>query len=151
VMLAAASGASRTSRRDQYNQAMTAAMGGGGGIPPDTAAGMMAAAASCSSVGTGMAQSSAASSSNSLASGGSVSNMSQSGSQNQQTAWRSKLGAIKNSFLGTPRFHRRKFSGQHSTDRGNGGGRDASMESSDNIEMESMLLDTNEYVVLEQW
>lgn len=47
---------------------------------------------------------SAASSSNSLASGG--------GSNTNITSipWRTKINSIKNSFLGTPRFHRRKMS-----------------------------------------
>uniref|UniRef100_A0AC34REG7 Protein kinase domain-containing protein n=1 Tax=Panagrolaimus sp. JU765 TaxID=591449 RepID=A0AC34REG7_9BILA len=48
---------------------------------------------------------SAASSSSSLASGGSTANVT-----SPSGPWRSKLSTIKNSFLGTPRFHRRKLS-----------------------------------------
>jgi BR serine/threonine kinase len=46
---------------------------------------------------------SAASSSNSIASGGSNTNIT-------SIPWRSKINSLKNSFLGTPRFHRRKLS-----------------------------------------
>lgn len=46
---------------------------------------------------------SAASSSNSIASGGSNTNIT-------SIPWRTKINSIKNSFLGTPRFHRRKLS-----------------------------------------
>lgn len=60
-----------------------------------------------------------ASSSNSLASGG--------GSATNITSipWRSKLNTIKNSFLGTPRFHRRKMSS------GSGSGSCAESDSED--------------------
>ncbi|KAI1725836.1 protein kinase domain-containing protein [Ditylenchus destructor] len=90
--------------------------------------------ASCSGIG-----SSAASSSNSLASstpGGSITNMLQPQQPGSQP-WRSKLSTtIKNSFLGTPRFHRRKFSAGSAN--GNGAGESDSEE--------SMMLDTSDLV-----
>jgi hypothetical protein len=47
--------------------------------------------------------------------------------------WRSKLTNIKNSFLGTPRFHRRKMS--------SGGSGESDSE-------ESQMLDTSEFVII---
>jgi len=70
---------------------------------------------------------SAASSSSSLASGGSTANV-----NSPSGPWRSKLSTIKNSFLGTPRFHRRKLSAGSSTGE------------SDNEE--SIMLDTSDLV-----
>ncbi|KAH7718463.1 Protein kinase [Aphelenchoides avenae] len=75
------------------------------------------------------AMGSAASSSNSLASGNSATNVN---STSTSGPWRTKLGAIKNSFLGTPRFHRRKFSA------GSGTGESDSEESA--------MLDTSDLV-----
>ncbi|KAI6187771.1 Protein kinase domain-containing protein [Aphelenchoides besseyi] len=68
---------------------------------------------------------SAASSSSSIASGGSNTNIT-------SIPWRSKLNTIKNSFLGTPRFHRRKLSS------GSGGGESDTEDSN--------ILDTSDLV-----
>lgn len=72
---------------------------------------------------------SAASSSSSLASGGSTANV-----NSPSGPWRSKLSTIKNSFLGTPRFHRRKLSAGSST--------------GESDSEESVMLDTSEYAQL---
>ncbi|CAD5213899.1 unnamed protein product [Bursaphelenchus okinawaensis] len=70
-----------------------------------------------------------ASSSNSLASGG--------GSATNITSipWRSKLNTIKNSFLGTPRFHRRKMS----SNSGNGSGVESDSEDSNFVETNDLV------------
>uniref|UniRef100_A0A915EEP6 non-specific serine/threonine protein kinase n=1 Tax=Ditylenchus dipsaci TaxID=166011 RepID=A0A915EEP6_9BILA len=134
VMLAAASRQVRTSRKDQaYNsnpsgiQSMQTSLIHNSTTPESIA--------SCSGMG-----SSAASSSNSLASGGSSTSMinSMMTTTNNSTApWRSKLSStIKNSFLGTPRFHRRKFSAGSTSSAGTG----------ESDSEESMMLDTNDLV-----
>uniref|UniRef100_A0A914DLW6 non-specific serine/threonine protein kinase n=1 Tax=Acrobeloides nanus TaxID=290746 RepID=A0A914DLW6_9BILA len=79
------------------------------------------------SITNGSGIGSAASSSNSLASGSSQTSV-----NSTSGPWRSKLSTIKNSFLGTPRFHRRKFSA------GNGTGESDSED--------SMMLDTADLV-----
>ncbi|CAD5219995.1 unnamed protein product [Bursaphelenchus xylophilus] len=70
-----------------------------------------------------------ASSSNSLASGG--------GSATNITSipWRSKLNTIKNSFLGTPRFHRRKMS----SGSGNGSGMESDSEDVNFVETNDLV------------
>uniref|UniRef100_A0AC34GRT5 Protein kinase domain-containing protein n=1 Tax=Panagrolaimus sp. ES5 TaxID=591445 RepID=A0AC34GRT5_9BILA len=72
---------------------------------------------------------SAASSSSSLASGGSAANV-----VSPSGPWRSKLSTIKNSFLGTPRFHRRKLS--------------AGSSAGESDSEDSVMLDSSEYAHL---
>lgn len=72
------------------------------------------------------------------------------GSQNGgSAAWRSKISTtIKNSFLGTPRFHRRKYSAGNNGGASSGSGFSShhGRHSGDSDMEESLMLDTNEYV-----
>lgn len=73
--------------------------------------------------------------------------MTQSGS----APWRTKISStIKNSFLGTPRFHRRKFSTENGTSSSGSttsiGGSVASSVGNEFESEESLMLDTNELI-----
>lgn len=69
--------------------------------------------------------------------------------QNGSAPWKTKISStIRNSFLGTPRFHRRKFSTENepssSTNETSIGGSIASSGGNESELEDTLMLDTNE-------
>lgn len=91
------------------------------------------------------------SSSNSLASGGESYQSLTTMTQNGSAPWRAKISStIKNSFLGTPRFHRRKFSAENEAISSGSttsiGGSVVSSGGNESESEETLMLDTNELI-----